>query len=584
MRFIERIKNKVQERRVRKLEKDLIALRAKMKFDPRLLSLDFDTETVDTFTRRIYEYKLWNMGNAGALCWFYRTGNAYVGKYEYNKHNYFWAKCPSGRRMVHCGIPGLISTRMADILFKNGVKANVVVYKAESESLTEDKTAEKKIDEFITSTLFPKMGLQGILQASAVNESWGGHCFLRLSHDISVSAYPILETFDITQCEIVKIRNITKAIIFKKWYEHNNRSYRLDEIYSTTEEGDGCITYKLYTFEGKKEKECSLLSIPQMRESFFLNGVGNEKGICLDENQRFVYKGLKGMLAFEKPNKTPSQEFSSSNYGASDYEGAVDYFDSLDEITSANIREIRTNETKRYIPDTMLMEKDEAGNPVPFDEFCDAYMTVKGDPDQDAQNKIETSQISDKTESFLSKWKTALSMVCNKAKISPYSLGITWLEAVGPSSESLQERNKVTLDMRKGKLELWTQLLKELLLRALQLNAWMQQNVDGIQEKHRADGVPEIDITQGNATIQLDFGEYLTEGVSQRITTWGGAKTQRVASTEECVRQIHPDWTKKQINDEVNLIRFEDGMSIDNPNNLPELTGDDGGEEDAFSS
>lgn len=575
MKWIEKIKNKAQERRVKKLEKDLIALRTKMKFDPRLLSKDLDTETIDVFTRRIYEYKLWSMGNAGALCWFYRTGNAYVGKYEYNKHNYFWAKCPPGRRMVHCGIPGLISTRMADILFKNGVKANAVVYKhAEGESLQEDKAAEKKANEFISATLLPKMKLQDALQTSAVNESWGGHCFLRLSHDASVSAYPILETFDITNCEVVKVRGITKAIIFKTWYEHSNKSYRLDEIYSTTEEGDGCITYKLYTFEGKKERECDLLSIPQTRGLFFLNGQGNENGIKLDEEQRFVYEGLKGMLAFEKPNKTPSQEFPSSDYGASDYEGAVDYFDSLDEITSANVREIRTNETKRYVPETLL-EMDEEGKPLPLDEFCDSFLTVKSDPDQNATNKIETAQITDKTESFLSKWKTVLSMICNKAKISPYSLGITWLEAVGPAADSLQERNKVTLDMRKGKLALWETLLKELITQALQLNAWMQKHVEGVKDIHKADGVPEIDFTQGNTTIQLDFGEYIEESVSQRLTTWSGAKAARVASTDECVRQIHPDWTQKQVNDEVNLIRFEDGMSLDNPSNLPKLTGEE---------
>lgn len=581
MNIIETIKNKTQERRVKRLEKDLTALQSKIKFNPRILMLDHEMESQKAFTRRIYEYKVWSMGNAGTLAWFYRSGNASISLHDYNKHNYFWACAPVKRRMVHCGIPSLISTRMADILFKNGVKINAVVYKnTDSESLSEDKSAEKKLNEFISSTLVGKIKLQDNLQTSAVNESWGGHCFLRLSHDSSISAYPILEAFDITQCEVIKERKITKAIVFKNWYEYNNKSYRLDEIYSTTEEGDGCITYKLFTFNGDKETEVSLLAIPQTQEMFYVNGSGNEYGISLDEKQRFVYKGLKGMLAFEKPNKTPSQEFPNSDYGASDYEGAIDYFDSLDEITSANVREIRTNETKRYIPDTMMMQKDKDGNLLPFDEFCDSFVTVKGDPDQDATNKIETTQISDKTESYLAKWKTVLSMICNKAKLSPYSLGITWLEAVGPSADSLQERNKVTIDMRKGKLALWVPLLQDIILRSLQLTTWMQDNVDGIKEKHKADGVPEIDITQGNTAIQLDFGEYVEDGVSQRITTWGGAKAQRVASTEECIRQIHPDWTESKVNNEVNLIRFEDGMSVDNPSNLPELTGEDEEETD----
>lgn len=557
------------------MEKDLTALRAKMRFDPRLINSDLELETDSTFTRRIYEYKIWSMGNAGALCWFYRSEKSRFGKYDYNKHNYFWARAPICRRMIHCGIPGLISTRMADILFKNGVKIKTIVYKsAENDSLAEDKAAEKKADEFIAATLAPKLKLQENIQKAAVNESWGGHCFFRLSHDFSSSSYPILETFDITKCEIVKERGFTKAIVFKTWYEYSSRSYRLDEIYSTTEDGDGCITYKLFTFDGNKERECDLLAIPQTRALFRFGDKGNENGVYLDDRQRFVYKGLKGMLAFEKPNKMPSLEFPSSDYGASDYEGAIDEFDALDEITSANVREIRTNETKRYIPEVM-QRKDEDGNPLPFDEFCDSFELTNSDPDQNGQNKIETSTIDDKTESFLSKWKTSLSIICNKAKISPYSLGITWLEAIGPSADGLRERNTTTLEMRKGKLELWSPVLKEIILRALQLNAWMQENVTGVRERQKADGVPDIDITQGNTTVQLDFGDYITESVSQRINTWSTAKTARMASTEECVKQIHPEWTVKQIRDEVNIIRFEDGMSADNPDNLPKLTGEE---------
>ena len=574
MGIIQKIKENIKNKRITKLEKDLLALRNKLKFNPKLLMMN-DCESDKAFSRRIFEYKIWSMGNAGLLCRFYRTGSALVNQYDYSKANYFWARAPIKRRMVHCGIPGLISSRMADVLFKNGVKLNAVVYtkaSEESESLTENKEAEKKANEFIADTLSGKINLQENLQKAAVNESWGGHCFFRLSHDATVSAYPILETYDITNAEILKARGITKAIIFKTWYEHSGRSYRLDEIYSVTDEGDGCITYRLFRFDSGEEKECDLLSIPQTREMFFFGGVGNSDGVVLDEHQRFVYKGLKGILAFEKPNKTPSLEFPSSPYGGSDYEGAVDEFDALDEITSANIREIRTNETKRYIPDTML-QKDENGEFKGFDEFCDSYQITKGDPDQDAENKVDFSSIPDKTASFLEKWKTSISIVCNKAKISPYALGITWLEAVGPSAESQLERNKTTLDMRKGKLELWTPLVEEMILRTLQLNTWMRENVSEIKERQTADGVPDLDFTQGNTTIQADFGEYITEGVSQRITTWGGAKMQRIASTDEAVRQIHPEWTEKQVQDEVNIIRFEDGVSVDNPNNLPALSG-----------
>ena len=139
MGLFENIKSRIKNKRLTKLEKDLLALRGRIQFDPRLIELA-DIETTDGFTRRIYEYKVWSMGNAGVLCRFYRSGNAIANKYDYNKSNYFWAKAPTTRRMIHCGIPGLISSRMADILFKCGVKANLVVYKdGETDDLSEDK-------------------------------------------------------------------------------------------------------------------------------------------------------------------------------------------------------------------------------------------------------------------------------------------------------------------------------------------------------------------------------------------------------------------------------------------------------------
>lgn len=551
------------------MEKDILALRNKLNFDPRLFS--GDDITADDFSRRIREYQVWSMGNSGVLRRFYTGGKALGGDAAGNasKLSYFWTKAPSSTRMIHSGIPGLISTRMADILFRNGVDISVTVFKdGEGESLAEDKGKSKQANALMTE-LVRQMNLQRNLQTAATNESWGGHCFFRLSHDVSVSPYPILETFDVTQAEVVRERGVTQAIIFHGWYEHKGKTYRLDEIYSTTENGDGCITYRLFTFDGKKERECDLLCIPQTAELFRIGARGAENGIVLDERQRFVYEGLKGMLAFEKPNKTPSLEFPQSDLGASDYEGALDNFDALDEIASGNVREVRANATKRYVPTTMI-PRDEHGEPLPFDEFCESYVKTEGDVDQGAVNKIEVEQVADKTASFMEKWKAVLSTVCNKAKISPFSLGVTWLEAVNPSAESQRERNKMTLDMRAGKLALWKPFLEELLVRSLQLYAWM-----GSHTKVVRDGMPELSLAWENTAVTVEFGEYIEESVEQRILTWGGALAQGVVSTSEAVRSIHPDWTEKAVENEVNLIRYERGMGADDPITLPTLTGEE---------
>ena len=576
MGIIKNIKNYFNGRFDKKIMESLERQRNKLNFNPLLLTGNKTVETAEYFSKRIMEYKVWSMGNAYMLRYLYRQQAFDV--YDGSKLNYFWHRAPVTRRMVHCGVPGLISTRMADILFGSGYDINAIVYK-DGEGLKEDKDAEKKLNEFLDN-LISEMKLQERLQTAATNESWGGHCFFKLSHDLSVSQYPILETFDITKCEVIKTRGITKAIVFKRWYEYKQTNYRLDEIYSTNADGDATIQYKLFCLDKKgEERQVDLLSISQTAEQFNVGGVGNADGVQLDENGVFTYVGLKGMLAFEKPNKTPSKEFPNSNYGASDYEGSVDSFDSLDEIYSQNIREIRTNETKRYVPETLIptrVLKDGTIEPEEFDDFADCYVKVVGDPDQDAENKIEYQEISDKTSSYMEKWKVVLSTICNNAKISPFSLGITWLEAVNPSADSQRERNKITLDMRDGKLKLWKPFLEEMVLRILQLNTWIVKNAGAHQE-----AFDPVDVSWDNTSIQVTFGEYINDSTQDRINMWGGAKAQRVASTDECVKEIHPDWTAKQVSDEVNLIRFEDGMSTDTPDGLPQLTGaGDGGEDE----
>ena len=572
MNIFENIKNFFNGRFDKKVMESLERQRNKLHFNPLLIMGQKSLETPEYFSKRIMEYKVWSMGNARMLRYLYRE-HAFDAD-DSVKLNYFWHRAPLSRRLVHTGIPGLISTRMADILFGSGYDIKAVVYK-DGQGLKEDKNAEKTLNEFVDN-LMSIMDVQSNLQKGATNESWGGHCFYKLSHDVTVSQYPVLETFDITKCEVVKVRGITKAVVFKRWYDYKQSNYRLDEIYSTNRDGDATIQYKLFCLDKKgEEKEVDLLSIPQTYTRFKVGENGSQDGMALDENGVFTYVGLKGMLAFEKPNKTPSLEFPNSNYGASDYEGAIDSFDALDEIYSQNIREVRTNETKRYVPEDLLpmheVKRHDGSvgmEPDNIDEYADCYVKVKGDPDQDADNKIDYQEVPDKTTSYMEKWKAVLSTICNKAKISPFALGITWLEAVNPSADSQRERNKVTLDMRKGKLALWKPFLEEMILRALQLNSWMIKNAGVKQEAFE-----HVDVSWENTCIQVSFGEYIEDSTQTRITMWGGAKSQRVASTEACVREIHPDWTEKQIADEVNLIRFEDGMSTDTPEGLPNLTG-----------
>lgn len=539
-----KIRDFFTNKRLNRLEADLLMIAQRkdsvIRFNPKGAFADAMRGS-DGYTARIEEYRVWYTGVAANIRELYKS--KYV---DVDSINYFWRRVPFKVRMCHTGLPGLISRKMATVLFGSSYKITASVYKDKSSEI--DEIASAKAQEIIDN-LRVICDVDERFESAAQNESWSGHVFLKLSHDVSLTPYPILEVATVRDAEVVKERGITKAIIFHYYYTRNHKEYRLDEWYTTDTSGDACILYKLYVLDGNKEKEVALTTLPDTAEL-----------------KDFVYKGLKGMLAFDKPNLTPSHEFPDSPYGASDYEGGIDSFDALDEVYSMIVQELRDNKTIRYIPDSMIPKDKDNSSTLLDDDFVTNYIKIKGDPDQDGKDKIETTFIKDKTEEHLAKYRTYLTTAINNAGLSPFALGITGLESINSSAESQQERNKVTLETRSRKLKLWVPFMEDVFTQMLIMNSWIQHNTSAIQEAFE-----KMDLNFNNLKLNIEFNDYVQDSVEKKITTWGNAKNQKVASTYEAVRRIHPEWDDEQVDNEVNLIRFEDGMSLDNPNNLPDL-------------
>lgn len=543
-------------RRLNRLQKDLNMLRNTIKFNPYAVAI-IDNETDKDFSRKITEYRVWSMGNSYVLRRFF------VGTLEYRTCNYFWTRAPLSYRMIHSGLPGLICSKMPRILFGNGIAPTVSVYRDSGEV---DKNKTKAATDY-TLQLIDKVKLRDVLTECATNESWGGHSFIKFSFDTELSNFPIVEAADIMATEVVKERNETVAIVFKTWYDdsakkgNKDRKYRLDEIYTTDAAGDAVIRYELYELSTGEDRRVPLNSIPETQKIVE----------AVNADDEIVFTGLKGMLAFEKPNKLPSLEFPHSNYGASDFEGATDSFDAVDEAYSTIINEIRDNRTFRYYSsNNFRRDKDTGEILTPDDGFTKNFVLTEGDIDQEQgvnKNRV-VDQIPDKTEEHKAKYLTAVTVALNKAGLSPYSIGITGLESINQSAESQQERNKVTLETRKAKLELWTPYLAKVLSQLLAFNTYLLNRV-GVKQDDMP--LPDMDITL--STVTIDFGEYLQDTDKDLVDIWGLAKTQGISSTQNAVRELHKSWSEKQILDETNVILFENGMATDTPNGLPELTG-----------
>lgn len=555
-----------ENKRLDKLEEDIMKLSDRLKYNPKVNNVLDDYNTAERFSNRITENFVWFGGNPRQLRNFYLKQQNWL-----EEMNMFWAKAPFNYRKVHTKIPNLLCTKMPIILFGSGYDIKVEIYKKDSEgNITDqlDAKASKRAKDTLL-TLITKTNLQQLISEQAVNESRDGHTVAKLSYDSSLSKFPIYEVSDIRNFEIVKERGLTKAIIFKTFLEAgaNGERYCVHEVYTTDENGHAKIENHLYKTQVDGEKEIPLDSLEETSELV----------------PELVFPEIDGMLAFEKPNKLPNSEFINSGYGESDYAGIISAFDGLDETLSEIFAEIRNNKTMRYIPTSMLprdYRTDDKGNQIVItrepDAFITNYQKVEDTYGENTDQKVEVVHVEDKMASLLEKWKVGITTVCNGAGISPLALGITGLEAINSGADSQRERNKATIETRNAKLELWEPYLEELFIKMLEFNHWYKNkfNID-------QNGVDDTDIDWSNCNISVVFPDYIVETSQDVITTWGGAKQMGVASTETVIDKIHKDWSEEAKKEEINRIKFEQGTSVSSGITLADLDmyNDDKGED-----
>lgn len=548
------IRDYFRKKRLDRLERDLRMVQNRINFNPAKATLNIDQYlSSDSFTQRITEYKVWNTGNSYLLRRYYTAGGG--ADDIYRTLNYFWRNAPSEFIKKHSGIPQQISNKNGVIIFGGDFKVLVNVYKLdENKNITTDidEVASKKATDTLNA-IIEKSKIMESLRKQAVIDSWCGHSVAKLNYDLKLSQYPIYEVYDLTQAEVVSQRGIITSHIFKSYYKKSGTDFCFEEEYTTTPHGEACILNRLYKLKSNGERvEVPLTTIKETS----------------DLEPMFVFAGLKDNVAFSKPNKLPNNEYSNTPYGASDYQGALDSFDGLDEAFSELWSELRNNKTIRYIPDIMIPKDEKGKSQIRNMGFVTNYQAVTGSLDQEAKNKIEIQTIEDKTQSILEKYKNALVTAINNAGLSPLALGITGLEAINAGENSQKERNRVTLETRKDKIEnYWKPYLKNFFTQLLAFNHWMTSTAGAKQT------LDNYDLSFDNCDIQIDFGNYIVEDETNIINRWGTAKTSGMASIDTCVRELHPDWTEEQILNEINLIKYEQGLDLDNPMNLPKLTG-----------
>jgi len=574
-----------------KLERGLLRLNDKIKYNPDFSRLGAEYMTSERRARLLTQYLVWFMGDEYILSNYYKNQKIVLGQESVVDTRMFWRVAPDDIIKVHTGMPSLISNKKSRLLWGQPVTIDVEVFKVdENGNVSEDvdEEASKKLRSILVDVIIPRVNLNDNVKKATVEESYSGHHAIKLSFDRQISPFPIVETADARLFSVTKERGHTTAITFHEWYSNakKNKKYRRDEIYTTVrptsvfpsnedilayarqwvykeqrnavELGDAIITNDLYELKDSKE-------IPIKFDDWNNHCPELMGGIA---QETYVFPGLKGMLAFEKPNRLPNKDFPGSWYGESDYSGVLSSFDKLDELYSENTSEVRENKSI-YVYPIEWMDKDDQGKVTGKDKFKTNYVSPKVDMDQ-AQGKEPAATVlsgSDRTDSFVKKWRMEVGMICANAHISPTSLGglAAGFESIVAGPESQQEREKDTIDTRNEMIGRWGPYLESILLKLLELNSFLLNN-GYIDEQPGIESMPDVDFD--NCNVRVQFPDYAKASDMELITTWGQAMNMRVADIKTAVERIYRTLSSDQQQEIVDRIKLENGLTLDNPESL----------------
>lgn len=465
--------------------------------------------------------RIWYRGDSEELQQLYSQIDTGVDKYK------FWAcKSTPGQeiRKIHTGLPALVVDTLAGITLAD---LDIQIEKDQAtqelwEQIDKDNKFRKKLEKAVKETLYIGDGA------------------FKISFDIQLSQYPIVEFYPGDRIELVTERGRIKEIVFKTAYRHDRRDYVLYEHY-----GYGMITYELY----RGETQVSLKSIPQT-ENLVDVAFGTDKP-----------EG-KYMMA------VPIQFYESGKWderGQSIFDKKIDSYDAFDEVWSQWMDAVRMGRAKEYIPDCLIPRNPETGELMRPNHFDNRFIAVGNDMSENAKNMIDVEQPNIPHESYLASYCTALDL-CLQGLISPSTLGIDVKKL--DNSEAQREKEKATLYTRDtiiNALQVDIPLLVETVLKAY--NEFYRKPVKPVE-------------------VTVEFGDYANPSFESQIEAISKARQGQIMSVDAAVDELYGDdkddtWKQeeiKRLKEELGIGEVEEpGVNLEAGGFQVNIGGTDGG-------
>lgn len=426
----------------------------------------------------------------------------------------FWRR--GGKVKLHVPAAADIAATGASLLF--GAEPRFSIF---DQSLGDtEEGSQQRLEAVIAGNGLPRK-----LREAAECAAASGDVYLKCRYDRERADMPVIDVVRgedaLPEYLLGRLRGIHFFTVFRR-ERQSGRVWRVYERYAP-----GCIRTAVFrgTEESLGEEEPAALAALGLAD-------------C-------VKPPVEGLLAAHIPNLKPSRLRPEDGKGRSDFEGLRDLMDSLDEVYTSWMRDIRLAKSRLIVPAEFLRRS-------PSDLFSENRYTYDFDEDVEtlvaldiggdgAEMKITPSQFDIRAQQHAATYESTLRTILTMAGYSPQSFGLD-IEGNAQSGTARRIMERRSLATAAKKQAYWKGPLEAFMTAVMHLDKALYGN----------------GALHGDDSVRVEMREAAGEDIGEMAAAVNLLRSARAASAETAVRLLHPEWSIKQIEEETGRIREEE--------------------------
>lgn len=431
---------------------------------------------------------------------------------------------------MHVPVAADIAATSADLLFAEEPRFTCV----DEETEDNESKQQKRLDELIE-----KNNVHGKLNEAAESCAALGDVYLKLNWYVDEIDYPVVTVVQGDSAWPEFLLGVLKGIHFFSVVKRDLNTGRITRVYERYEPGK--ITMEM--FEGTDSQLGMALPEEALRQYGF---------------QREVKPPVEDMLAVHIPNMRPNRRFRDEYKGRSDFDELRNLMDSLDETYSSWMRDIRLAKARTIVPAEYLKRPPQEmldglaqSASWEFDTDIETFVAMDIRNQDGSIPGITMQQFAIRSAEHASTCVDILRNIYATAGYSPQSFGLD-IEGMAQSGTALHIREKKSYNTRGKKQTYWQSPLEHIMTAMIHLDHALWPNAG----------------SDADDSVKVKFADAMANDISTMSSAVQALRGANSASTETVVQMLHPDWTKKQVAEEVERLKLNERLLLMNANVL----------------